>query len=510
MTLSVGRLLIPFVQVEWADVNLTAYETEGFPVQPIAYSPSIEFSEDGAAGKLELEIAPHPIAVDAILKLKAESADKAIKVRVGYELGTFFETFYQFVGLRLSTGEDPSVKIVAVGLPKGPWTDNKISYTMSSEISLDKFPDFLKAKCGAGCRNIKFEFKGQFADEAKTIKIKRNDVARTPHTIIQDVMSANGAVVSISDAVINGSILFHYPLTLEGEAEREELQLNLRQARPIAGKRTVFILGPGSFSTFNRTQTYNLFQTSLFTKDSSRANSPSETDNTRGVQGNTPPQTNSANSSNQTGGTTGPSNPGQAVTGNKYDPFFNMLVKNNGYDYPGFPEFTPDQRKAIVERAKRVISECSVEFFMTPYLVGIKPGDILAIPSLKSPTEENERVFVEDWIVKNVNYIQEETGVVTISLNGFRPYIGDINIMSENTLKEVHDVLKNVNSLDDWNNLYWNITQPEEGNEAEAPESLVVAGSENGQTTNAAEPTTTTPATTAATTPAPETLPLFP
>lgn len=477
MSFSVGRLIQPFIQIQWHDVNLTAYEAEGFPLQPIAANPRIELGMDHAAGKLEFEVAPHSYAVDAIVKLKTDFADKAIKVRVGYELGTFFETFYQFVGLRLSTGDEPSVKVVAVGLPKGPWTDNRISYTMASEITLDKFPDFLKSKCGEGCRDIKFEFKGKFAEDSKGMKIKRNDFSRTPHTILNDVVNSNGGLVSISDAVIDGSILLHYPFTLQSEEENELLELNLRQARAVVGQRRVFILGPGSFSTFNRTQTLNLVQTSLFrgeSSSSSRTNSPSEQDNQRAAQPNEPVQANSSTSRNTTGGTTGPSSPGQATTGNQYDPFFSQIPVNNGYTYPGLPTFTPDQRKAIVERTRRVTTECSVECYMTPYMVGIKPRDILAIPSLKSPTEEDEEIFIEDWIVDSVNYSQDATGTVVISMNGFRPYIGDINLMDEKTLEDVRKVAKDLTNLDAWNNLYWNINPEEEGNEAETSESLVV------------------------------------
>jgi hypothetical protein len=467
MTLSVGRLIQPFVQVIWGDINLTSYTTEGFPVQPIASNIKIDLSMENVAGKLEFDVPAHPVALDVILKLKEESPDKAIKVRMGYELGTFFETYYQFAGFRLSSGMEPISKVIAVGLPKGPWTDNRISYTMSSEVSLDKFPEFLKGKCGEGCKDIKFQFKGQLLEDAKKVKIKRNDLARTPHSIITDVMFAQGAITSVSDSVIDGSIVFHYPFNLEDEAESEELKLNLKQIQPVVGERKVFILGPGVLSTFNRTQTYNLAHTTLF-RGRAAGDQTIEQRNKEDEENkkNYPPQTNSVQSNNKAGGVTGPVTPGQSGSGTT--------------------QFSDKQKKAIEARAKKVTSECSVECFMVPYMVGIKPRDIIVIPSLKAADEP----YIEDWIVEELSYSIDETGVVNISMTGTRPYTGDVNMLDADSLKKVQEVVKNLRSIDSWSNFYWNIGSEVVGNVTNPPSSLVVSNQEEGEL--------------------PESLPLFP
>lgn len=93
---------------------------------------------------------------------------------------------------------------------------------------------------------------------------------------------------------------------------------------------------------------------------------------------------------------------------------------------------------------------------MVPYLVGIKPRDLIAIPSLKVADDP----FIEDWVVQTVTYTQSDEGAVTVSVSGMRPYTGGENILDEDTLKTVKEQIKSLTTTTAWHSFYWNFAEP--------------------------------------------------
>lgn len=436
MTSSVGRLLQPYVQVKWGDTDLTYFKSDnGAPIQPIVHNVSITLDQDEQAPKLEFEFSESPIGFAELVKLKEQATEKPITVKVGYDQGTDFQTTYQFAGLRFSTGHDMKAHVTAVGLLKGAWTNNRISYTMDKPVALKDFPDFLKEKCGDACKNIKFQFVGQAKGEAPKIKIKRNDIQRTPHVILSDVARANGMKVSVSDAAMDGTIVIHYPLSLKDEASKDKAKVAEKQAQAKVAERKVFVIGPGLLSTYSRDQSFNLGQNSLKPGTSQNGSLAFEQSNKKIADPGTP-QAAAAKSNNRKGGTAGPGSPSSGRTGTMTP--------------------SPKQDDANAALSKLITTKCNAEFFMVPYLVGIKPRDLIAIPSLKVADDP----FIEDWVVQTVTYTQSDEGAVTISVSGMRPYTGGENILDEETLKVVKEQVKSLTTTTAWHNFYWNFAEP--------------------------------------------------
>jgi hypothetical protein len=455
MTSSIGRLLQPFVHVKWGDTDLTAYKPDnGAPIQPIVHNVQISLSQEEQAPKLEFDFSESPIGFEELVKLKDEATSKPITVEIGYEQGTTFKTSYLFAGLRFSTGHDMKAHVTGVGLLKGGWTNNRISYTMDKEVPLKDFPEFLKGKCGDACSEIKVEFIGQAKDEAGKIKIKRNDIQRTPHVILSDVARANGMKVSVSDSSMDGTIIVHYPLTLADEPKKDKPKVAEKQAQAKVAERKVFVIGPGLLSTYSRDQNFNLGQNSLKPGTSQNGSMAYEQSNTKIADKDTP-QAKTAESNNKKGGTTGTGTPNTGRTG---------TAKQSS-----------KQDDANAALSKAITTKCNAEFFMVPYLVGIKPRDLIAIPSLKTG---DANVFIEDWIVEEVSYNQSDEGAVVVSVSGMRPYTGGENILDEDTLKTVKDQIKSLNSTSAWHNFYWNFAPPSDS-----------ASSSSGAQPNPAAPT---------------------
>jgi len=103
-------------------------------------------------------------------------------------------------------------------------------------------------------------------------------------------------------------------------------------------------------------------------------------------------------------------------------------------------------------------SDLSLTAFMCPLLVGVKPGDILYVPSLTGK-------YIEDWIVQSVGYDQSN-GVVGINISATRT-LGLGTPMNPDAAKTYTEFGKSMGligegaSLDNWDKYAWGL--PGEG-----------------------------------------------
>ena len=60
---------------------------------------------------------------------------------------------------------------------------------------------------------------------------------------------------------------------------------------------------------------------------------------------------------------------------------------------------------------------------MVPYVVGMKPRDFVAIPSLDGAS------YIEDWEIESVSYSQDANGLIRIGVQAWRPFTGMDNLV---------------------------------------------------------------------------------
>jgi hypothetical protein len=105
-------------------------------------------------------------------------------------------------------------------------------------------------------------------------------------------------------------------------------------------------------------------------------------------------------------------------------------------------------------------AKISVSTFMIPALTGIKPGDILYVPSLGSASD----LFIEDWVVRGVTYTQTDGGVV-LSVEGSR-WFGNSELMQKDPAKPWVEKARTLNAdptLAKWQEYAWALQgQPQE------------------------------------------------
>ncbi len=96
-----------------------------------------------------------------------------------------------------------------------------------------------------------------------------------------------------------------------------------------------------------------------------------------------------------------------------------------------------------------VSSELSFDVMMVPYLVGIKPRDFVAIPSLDGAS------YIEDWEIESVSYSQDANGLIRIAVSAWRPFTGMNNLLDAATLATVTGVASINDSPEKWSKWYW-------------------------------------------------------
>ena len=244
-----------------------------------------------------------------------------------------------------------------------------------------------------------------------------------------DTLRPHGMDLQVGDSAFGGEVVISYTPNLEGETEKDKPTPQDGKQVAAPGQRMVYVLGPGNMENFTRKQKFNLGQTNTSRGASSDSPASNETDQTGVVQPGSAPQEDAATAQPSTN-TLGQSNPSTAETG---------LVKGSSLD-----------AKARAAFSKILSSTCRTSIFMTPYFVGIKPRDILVVPSLAGPGN-----YLEDWEVTTVGYSQNDTGGVYIDISGKRTYTGEDTMMDSGTEAEVKSIVSKLTTPALWNQFYW-------------------------------------------------------
>jgi hypothetical protein len=423
---SVGKLTQPLIKLVWGSTDLTEYPVGSGP-EPIFYGVKVDLQDTKSVPTLQFNFNPNPIAFKAFLDCKNGQVDQPIVLTLGYDKGTPLILKFFYAGCSFSSGHEMDVTVYAVAPTKGAWTNNRVNFTMKEPVPLADFPDLVKEHCGPECQNIEFEFVGKAALEASSIQIKHAAINQTPHKTVVDIARANGMITSINP---EGKLIIHYPFNLEGEAEVDKPNPS---PRPVYNGviRNVYVIGPGLLNTFKREQRYQLGQTNFDFTNAFTSPIAFEQDNpkvpdVRTVPGRTP--------ANQP-----PSQP-SGTSGNAQ---------------PTIPQSGTEKTAASVKEARAAWAQaatttCSADFFMVPYLAGIKPRDIVAVASLNSTVP-----YYEDWIVSSVTYAQDEGASVAVSISGKRPFPGEGRLVDSATDAAIKAIIAMNRTTKDWHKMYW-------------------------------------------------------
>ena len=429
-----GTLIQPYVSVIFGGDNLSAYPGASGEKERLVQNLSLSYTKDETVPSCAFDIAPtvDGFAWVAEMRQSPDMLTEVFEVEMGFShlpepklVGK-----YIYAGLDLQTGHDLAISLTVTSAMKSSWTQNKVSYTMEEEITLYEFAEFLKEKAGKGASLIKFEWVGQAKEDAQSILVKSNRVNQTPQTILAETLKEHGMELRTMDTALDGTVVIGYPASKEGELEQDKPQAP--GSTPAPALRTIHIIGPGLMETVKRTQKLPDTQSDTDGGTAAKKTSGTEVDNknsrllpARGLG-----QQASAASVN-TEGSTGVADKSDAKS---------ETVKGK----------KEEADKGKLSMADAMAVTFSASFPMLPQIVGMKPGDIGVIPSLKGPGD-----FLEDFEITDVNYKMDGTGWVTVDIKGERPYLGKENMLDAAGVATVRGIVAGLQSPDAWNKFYW-------------------------------------------------------
>lgn len=435
-----GNLITPRCEIYWGKSNLTMYSEGEFAQdpQPLVFDAEVQLqdSQNNPTGSFSWNPSGPAFNVYEKFITDKEKLNEQIVIRFFYANGKSIPFVFVWAGGQYSYGNDMSVKVTLKTELEGFTNANIRSIAQAYDKEAKYLDAIKKAQKQYGLdeykkliRLSKQAEKDLGAATLKTVYAKDT----TFGSAVSNLAEQNGnSVFANNIGQANNTILT--PFTWEAQqkgSKVEEAAPNLQLPDPTV--RYGYLLGPGLIDRIQRTMEWVQPQTT--TQNTSKTQTkvdPKEPEKPKNSSQNpqSKPQEQAKETAKPTTAPLGTSNaaanPGVQNADNKDGPTKQNLKQKEGG------------------------STLSVQTFMCPVLVGIKPGDIVYVPSLKT---SGETTFIEDWIVTSVSYTQSD-GSISVSISASRPY-GLGTLMNEEAGKYWRDKARTLNTLEKWQEYAW-------------------------------------------------------
>ena len=448
-----ANLIIPRVRVLWGDVNLTSYTggggapevffTEGEKGAPIVYDISVTISAegDGPTASMKWDPTSKGFAAYEYFVQNEEFMKKQISIEFFYPKGKKIVFMFVWAGQTINYGNDMTITVKMTSELGGLINANLRNTAQAhdeekgvkfldamkknqKQFGLDEFPDLLKFSKSAE----------EYANKATTVSVYGSDV--TFGTSTANIARQMGAS-TFGNNIEKANVIIFAPYSYKGSKE-EVIDASTVQGgtSPDPSKRYGYILGPAIIDTLTRTASWKPPQ-----QDNNRtpASQPIVIDAKKNKD---KIQKQVSNPQEKAGTTANKPTSSPLGTANNRGSS-NVQALNN-------PE-APDRQNALNQEKAATLD---MNTFMCPLLVGIKPNDIVFVPSLSGK-------YIEDWIVQDVSYTQSN-GNVTVNLNATR-IIGTGTPMQETIGENFKKIAKDKKligpdaSLEGWEKYAWGL-----------------------------------------------------
>ena len=436
-----GNLIIPRVEVYWGKTNLTMYGEEAFSddPQPLVYDVQVQMQDSNSNPTGSISWNPSGAAWNVYQKFVSdkEKIQEQIVIRYFYANGKSIPFVFVWSGQEFSYGNDMSVHVKLKTELDGFTNANvrSIAQAYDKETKFANAAERLKKQYGLDDYKKLIRFSKQAEKDMDKATLK-NYYAKdiTFGSAVSNLVEQNGNQVFANNiGQANNTILTPFSWEAQQKEPPEVVEAAPDLQIPDSTVRYGYLLGPGIIDAINRTMEWTQPQANTENKPTS-ATKPQPKDPAKPSTSQQNPESNpqlqqkkaKKISSSPQGGALASLNPG---------------VQNaNNPDGPA--------KQALLQKEKG--STLTANMFMAPVLVGIKPGDIVYIPSLQTGGADT---YIEDWIVTSVGYAQND-GEISISVNASRPY-GLGTLINEKAGKKWKEKARTLKSLDDWANYAW-------------------------------------------------------
>jgi hypothetical protein len=396
-----GFLRQPRVRVLWGSVNLSAYDgNKGFPQgSPLVYDVQVDLNAENEAPTATMKWDPTGpgFAVYESFINDPEYMKTQITVEYFYPQGKKVVFVFVWSGQTINYGNDMTVTINMTselsGLINGNIRSTAQAYDEKTGGAPQDLVNRLQKQFGLEEFKTLVQYNQGTLDYWKKVKILNqygNDW--TFGNAVAALIKQTGDQafpINISQASVVVMPPFSW-VDKKKEIKQQDVEIAsvLTASNPDPTKRYGYILGPSIINTMTRTSQWSPPQQSN-ENDPARQKFATNA-NARGRNTANPQPNSSVVAANKDGPAKPTSSP-LGTSGGRAS--LSVQSKENPYG--------PDRQNALNQEKN---AKLNFSTFLTPVLVGLKPHDILYIPSLSGE-------FIEDWIVQSVGYSAQNGGV---------------------------------------------------------------------------------------------------
>jgi hypothetical protein len=398
-----GNLIQPRVRVSWAGINLSAYDgAEDFPKDtPAVYDVEVQLQSQTQAPTATMKWDPTGPGFSLYESFisNAEYMKSRIFIDFFYPQGKRIRMAFVWSGQSISYGNDMSVtvkmKTELDGLINGNIRNTAQAHDEKKGESYLNAIKKLQSQYGIQTDIVRYEPKAKNSMEKATLQnAYGND--QTYGASVANVAQQNGNT-TFANNIGEPNIVIFAPFSWK--PDQNSILNGVTAIKPGTDpkpdQRYGYIVGPSIIDSLVRETEWKPPQQ---TKQNTPSTQTKARDSKTGRYTNqNPPTSGQVQLSNNNKPTSSPvgtalarANPGIS---NVYNP-----------DGPTKQNALEDERTASM----------SFQTMLVPALVGIKPYDVVYIPSLTGD-------YIEDWIVESVSYDQND-GNVSVSVQGTREY----------------------------------------------------------------------------------------
>ena len=415
-----GFLRVPRVRVKWGDINLSAYDGPKYGAPevfssdsekggPIVYDVQADLNAENEGPTAEMKWDPTGPGMAAYEWFVSQ--DKYMKTQISIEFfypqGKKIVLYYAWSGQSINYGNDMAITVKMQSELSGLVNSNVRNTAQAydekkgatpidvidkskAQFGLDKYADIVEYN----------KYTEEYLKKVKLLNAYGNDW--TFGNSVAQIAKQTGDMAFAHNIGKAGVVLMP-PYSWKDPKGKEQDILNAATDIP-AGQapdpkiRYGYILGPSIFNSITRTSNWKPPQQDNNNTPGSqvRARDPQ----TGQYVSQNPPTSPQVAESNTTAAAKKTSAP--LGTANNRS---NLGVQNKDNPYG------PDRQNALNDEKG---SELQMDTLLCPLLVGVKPHDIVFVPSLTGK-------YIEDWVVQSVGYSQND-GQINVNIRATRVF----------------------------------------------------------------------------------------
>jgi hypothetical protein len=436
-----GNLIFPRVEVYWGKTNLTMYGEGEFSddPQPLVYDVQAQLQDSNNNPTGSFHWNPSGAAWNVYQKFVSdkEKIQEQIVIRFFYANGKSIPFVFIWAGQQFSYGNDMSVQVTLKTELDGFTNANirSIAQAYDKDATFLSVADRVKKQYGLDEYKKLIRFSKQAESDMGKATLKTyyaKDV--TFGSTVSNLVEQNGNQVFANNiGQANNTILTPFSWEAQQKTPPEVVEAAPDLQIPDPTVRYGYLLGPGIIDAIQRTMEWTQPQANTQNKPTP-ATKPEPKDPAK-------PSTSQQNPESS------PQEKQKKAKKVTSSPQGSALASPN----PGVQNASnPDGPKKQDLLNKEKGSTLSAQMFMAPVLVGIKPGDIVYVPSLQTDAADT---YIEDWIVTSVSYTQND-GSISVNVSASRPY-GLGTLINDKAGKKWKEKARTLRSLDDWADYAW-------------------------------------------------------